>query len=58
MSNFELHFKQGTSDYFLDNHIKEDEKIAAVQAKISELFNMKNVVSFLEVERAVLPYPI
>lgn len=43
MSNFELHFQQGTSDYFLDNHIKEDDRIAAVQAKISELFNMKNV---------------
>ena len=43
MSDFELHFQQGTSDYFLDNHIKEEDRIAAVQAKISELFNMKNV---------------
>ncbi len=38
-----MHFKQGTSDFFQDNRIKDEDRIAAVQAKISELFNMKNV---------------
>ncbi len=43
MNKYELHFKQGTSDYFKDNRIKEEDYKTAVQAKIAELFNMKNV---------------
>ncbi len=43
MNKYELHFKQGASDYFKDNRIKEEDYKTAVQAKIAELFNMKNV---------------
>lgn len=43
MGNYELNFRQGTSDYFQDNRIKYEDWIVAVQAKITELFNMKNV---------------
>lgn len=43
MNKYKLHFKQGTSDYFKDNRIKEEDYKTAVQAKIAELFNMKNV---------------
>jgi hypothetical protein len=41
-----LHFKQGTSDYFAQNNIKPEDfskKEEAVKAKILEFFNMKNV---------------
>ncbi len=43
MNKYELNFKQGTSNYFIDNRIKEEDYKTAVQAKIAELFNMKNV---------------
>lgn len=43
MNKYELHFEQGTSDYFKENKIKEEDYKTAVQAKIAGLFNMKNV---------------
>jgi hypothetical protein len=41
-----LHFKQGTSDYFVQNKLEDVDfckKKEAVKAKILEFFNMKNV---------------
>ena len=43
MNKYELHFEHGTSDYFKENKIKEEDYKTAVQAKIAGLFNMKNV---------------
>lgn len=43
MNKCELHFEQGTSDYFKNNRIKEEDYKTAVEAKFAEFFNMKNV---------------